>query len=155
MHDYHLGNTAGFWARWSSECVHTALRRNHLVPCTAVQTLQDRRHHDWLHTLLGQLKFIWRLIDRKKFYGLSSFGGISEFLLQSLTLTSYYSYISQNAFHCLSLANHPKKNLTVKPTPDKCHFSVFRLQLGLGVQKLLALFKVYLSFARQTESTKF
>lgn len=42
VHDYHLGNTAGFWARWSTECVHTALRGNHLVQCTAVQTLQDR-----------------------------------------------------------------------------------------------------------------
>lgn len=42
VHDYHQGNTAGFWARWSSECVHTALRRTHLVPCTAVQILQDR-----------------------------------------------------------------------------------------------------------------
>lgn len=42
VHDYHRGNTAGLWARWSSECVHTALRRTHLVPCTAVQILQDR-----------------------------------------------------------------------------------------------------------------
>lgn len=48
VHDYHRGNTAGLWARWSSECVHTALRRTHLVPCTAVQILQDRWHHDWL-----------------------------------------------------------------------------------------------------------
>lgn len=42
VHDYHQGNIAGLWARWSSECVHTALRRTRLVPCTAVQILQDR-----------------------------------------------------------------------------------------------------------------
>lgn len=55
VHDYHRGNTAGLWARWSSECVHTALRRTRLVPCTAVQILQDRRHHHWLNTWLDQL----------------------------------------------------------------------------------------------------
>lgn len=49
VYDYHQGNTAGLWARWSSECVHTALRRIHLVPCTAVLILQDRWHHDWLN----------------------------------------------------------------------------------------------------------
>lgn len=55
VHDYHQGNTSGLWARWSSECVHTALRRTRLVPCTAVQILQDRRHHDWLNIWLNQL----------------------------------------------------------------------------------------------------
>lgn len=55
VHDYHQGNTAGLWARWSSECVHTALRRTRPVPCTAVQILQDRRHHDWLNIRLDQL----------------------------------------------------------------------------------------------------
>lgn len=55
VHDYHQGNTAGLWARWSSECVHTALRRTRLVPCTAVQILQDRRHHDWLNSWLDRL----------------------------------------------------------------------------------------------------
>lgn len=55
VHDYHRGNTAGLWARWSSECVHTALRRTHLVPCTAVLILQDRWHHNWLnHVWSGQ-----------------------------------------------------------------------------------------------------
>lgn len=55
VHDYHQGNIAGLWARWSSECVHTALRRTRLVPCTAVQILQDRRHHDLLNSCLEQL----------------------------------------------------------------------------------------------------
>lgn len=55
VHDYHQGNTAGLWARWSSECVHTALRRTRLVPCTAEQILQDSRHHDWLNIWLDQL----------------------------------------------------------------------------------------------------
>lgn len=55
VHDYHQGNTAGLWARWSSECVHTALRRTRLVPCTAVQILQDRRHHEWLNSWLDEL----------------------------------------------------------------------------------------------------
>lgn len=61
VHDYHQGNTAGLWARWSSECVHTALRRTHLVPCTAVLILQDRWHHDWLnHVWSDQLEtFGW------------------------------------------------------------------------------------------------
>lgn len=55
VHDYHQGNIAGLWARWSSECVHTALRRTRLVPCTAVQILQDRRHHGLLNTSLEHL----------------------------------------------------------------------------------------------------
>lgn len=56
--DYHRGNTAGLGARWSSECVHTALRRTHLVPCTAEQILQDRWHHDWL-THVWSDRFGW------------------------------------------------------------------------------------------------
>ena len=52
MHDYHQGNTA----RWSSDCAHTALRRTRLVPCTAVQILQDRRHHGLLNIWLEHLE---------------------------------------------------------------------------------------------------
>lgn len=34
--DYHQGNTAGLQARWSLECVHTALRRTPPDPCTVI-----------------------------------------------------------------------------------------------------------------------